>query len=117
MVEEEFKFDDTTENMFNSTENNAPVEDEEEDKEIELPHTVKLSRSYTVGKRTFDKLVFKRPVSVGLIKHLPAGDMSNLRVGHFIPVIAGMTEMPSVVIEALLPKDFTACAGVAATFL
>jgi hypothetical protein len=118
-MKDEFEFDSMTENQFSDkVENAEPDMTDGEEVELELPHTVKLSREYTVGSKTFSELVFKHPVTVKLLKHIPASsDLGAMKIGHFVPVIAGMTEMPKVVIEELLPKDFMLCAEVASAFL
>jgi hypothetical protein len=70
-TDKDFAFDNMTENQFGKDENAAPAEpDEEAETEIELPYPVKLSKEYTVGKKTFSELVFKYPITVRLIKLL-----------------------------------------------
>ena len=112
-VEEEFGFEGD-DNQFSNEENEAPDNDEK----IELPHTLQLTNSVKVGKKTYTQLVFQNPLTVRMMKHLPAGgDGVVIKVGHSIPMVAGMTGVPSVVIEALSAKDFMTAVTVVRHFM
>lgn len=107
-------FDDMSENNFDSSENEVP----EEEEVIELPYPVQLTTEVRLGKQNYTELVFRNELTVGMIKHLPASsDTSMYKIGHFLPIIAAMTGVPTAVVERLNMDDFKACANVVSNFL
>jgi hypothetical protein len=106
------EFSDDT-NDFSAKENEAPVVDDENDK---LPVTVKLKRPFKFGKIEYTEIVFKFPITVGMMKAMPASEEYQ-KVGHQLPLISGMTGEPSSVIEMLSPADFGQCTKVVTRFL
>jgi len=109
-------FDDN-ENDFSPKENEDKAKkDEEETKRIELPYTVDLEFPFTVAGKEYASVTFKRGLIVEDVKHLPL-DFKAQKLGHFTRPIAGMTELPTAIIDAMNMSDFNKCLEVVQSFL
>lgn len=85
------------------------------EKIITLPHTVTLSKEVTVGNKVITQIEFVREPTAGSLGKLPIMT-EHQNIEHFFPVIAAMTDHPTVVIERLSFKDFQKCLAVTLPF-
>jgi hypothetical protein len=112
----EFKFDDS-ENRFSKDENVAPDVDVD-DESFELGHILILEEPIQLTPdKTITKLVFKNRITLGMVAHMPVGDIKNQRLGHMIPIIEGMTGQTDTVIKRLGWNDAMRAVEVVAYFL
>lgn len=109
------KFDKFGDEDNNFSENENKLQDESEDEKQKLPHTVKLKRPIEIGGKKYTELVFKYPVTIAMMKALPVSE-EHQKLGHFLPMISGMTGEPSSVVEMLSVDDFNVCVELARSF-
>jgi hypothetical protein len=110
---------------FDKTENDRPdvsapeVEKTEEAKT--LPYTLKLEYPVVIKGKTGmeikrEELVFKKRVSAKMKAHLPLGGAVQMKRGHFLPIVAAMTEEDPMIIDALESGDEDAAIAVVLEF-
>jgi hypothetical protein len=105
---------DSKENFFSNGENETP---DTEEKEFSIPHKIELKDPVDMGSKVYDSLTFKKPLSLKMVSHLPCANINNLKLGHFIPMIGGMTGEMNAVIERLSFSDTLKCIEVVNYFL
>lgn len=102
------------ENHFSNSENIAPKL--EANACVELPYTLEFGRSVTVGKHEYTSLTFVREPTVADLAHMPV-QAELQKMGHFMPIVSGMVQESSAVVEALPVPIFQRCVAVATPFL
>lgn len=105
---------DPTEAPFEESENEAPKEEEEEEK-YTLPHTIELKYPIKKGSETIESVTFNRVPSAGDCMHLPM--VGEYKMGHFVPIISACTGDSTVVIKRMSAPDFRQCLAVVTHFL
>lgn len=103
------------ENFYGASENEAPETEDTLDR-VELPHTVTFDEPIQVGKKTYESISFVRKPTVGSMRHLP-GNTELIKLGHYIPIISAMTDLPTAIIEGLDAEYMSVLAGIVAPFL
>lgn len=99
----------------------APPEQAEEapKKPPELPFVVKLvSPIQLTEKVTLTELVFSNQITASMLEHLPVDEKGfKLKMGHFFPIIGGMTGQPLVVVRKLSSPDLNKAMDVVSLFM
>ena len=93
---------DPEKNSFDPEKNDPPKTSEE--KEITLPHTLKLKVPFDFGDTEYTELVFKNRLTFAMTEHMPM-DGEDLQRGHLIPIIRGMTELPTEAVRLMDARD------------
>jgi len=108
-TEAEFGIDDQ---RFSGADNEAP--DTEEAPKYTIPCEVILERPVKAGSKTIEKFVFKNPIEVSFVEHLPisGGKHGVQKIGHVVPIIAKMTGQTMAVVKKISFNDFQACADI-----
>jgi len=111
MAEQEFNEDS---NYFDDSTNDPP---DVKTKKVrpELPVQLKLEYPFEFGTTLYTEITFKNRLKYRDIQHL-RGD-GETQLGHYKPLIRGMTGLPSEAIEELDPVDFMRATKVVEPFL
>lgn len=112
---DEFTFNEQDENVFSNKENKAP--DSEKAVHYQLPYTLKLEYPVTLGKDTKTEVVFKNRITLGMTAHIPAGEVGAQKIGHQIPLVAGMTGELPILVKNLDFYDAQKCMEIVTYFL
>ena len=110
MAEQEFNEES---NHFDDSKNEP--EAGERKKRPDLPIILDLEHPFQLGEKTYEQIEFRNKLKYKDIQHL-RGD-GEVQLGHFKPMIRGMTGLPSVVIDELDPVDFMRATEVVGPFL
>lgn len=106
-----FEFDHS-ENVFEDGDG------KEGEESYELPHTIKLKSPKQIGKNTtMDEIVFSKRPEAGMMMALPIMKLTDMQLGHFLPIIAGMAGRPKEHIMKLEFGDLQDCLKVVTYFL
>ena len=111
MAEQEFNEDS---NYFDDSANDPPYVETKKPRP-ELPIPLKLAYPFELGTTLYTEIIFKNRLKFRDIQHL-RGD-GEIQLGHFKPMIRGMTGLPSEAIEELDPVDFMRATEVVGPFL
>lgn len=85
---------ETTKFEFDNSDSNFEFEENKTDG-YELPYTVALSEPVEVGKETvIDSITLKKKPTIEMAMHLPLSKIDDLQLGHLVPVMAGMAQVP-----------------------
>jgi len=106
---------ENADNHFGESEYDAPKVDERENR-VELPYVLNFGRTVKIGEKTFEQLEFKYEPTMRAMKHMPV-DQEAMKLGHFIPVVASMTDWSTARIEELPFPLFSRCIEVVSPFL
>jgi hypothetical protein len=112
-MERERPFNDY-ENQFDDAQNEAPKETSEP--VYDLPFTLTLLEPFDLGSKRYTEIEFIHRLTVGMMKHFPAQREAQ-KMGHSVPLVQGMTGLPTVVVESLGMRDFDAAMKVVNYFL
>jgi len=91
----------------------------DDNKTVELPYTLELAYPVELTKRkTVTELVFSNRIKGAYLEHLPVdAEMGSLKMGHFFPIVAGMTAENVGTIRRLDRVDLMQCIKVITPFL
>lgn len=70
-----------------------------------------------VTSARIEKLVFSNPLNAGMIANIPAGENTDITLGHFYPIISKMTGQPVATINKLGVPDLMKAVEVVGYFL
>ncbi len=103
-------------NYFGASENEGPKE-EKTDGPVQLPYTLTFRNPVQIGKKERTEIVFVKEPTAKCLRHMPV-DTEQQMLGHFYPVISGMTDKwTTAQVEELPMKALYECISIVTPFL
>jgi hypothetical protein len=106
---------DRNKNFFDPKKNEKPKVDSPKEDRPSLPIKLELEDPIEWGDEIISTLVFSKKLNGEMMAHLPV-DEKLIQLGHFFPLIGGMTCQPYEVVERLTRADLNKATAIVTDF-